>query len=274
MNLQENIRRIRQMMGILTEDEVTPTTPKVINVSGYDLSKVDIPKTPIGQYPISFYYKNDYVKQKTTAILDGGFVYFMVRDSLGQKNIYKVDKAEFETALTEKQNTPEALEVIQGPAESKDKPSKQYKTLEDKIISQGKTLKNNSEIDLTNVPKIDLTTTMQGKTYVFDIWASFCSPCKKKINEILNPLNTELSPSGLTFFYYSVDSDFRQLKEYVDENLSYATHAFDNKGFNSDIFKTYNIQGIPRTYFVDKDGNLYTFPETLQEAKDLILQHL
>lgn len=275
MNLQEQLNRAKQLMGLLTEDEVTATTTsKVINVSGYDLSKVNVTKTPVGQYPISFYYKNDYVKQNTTAILEGGFVYFMVSDSLGQRNIYKVDKAQFETALTEKQNTPEALEVIQGPKDSKDKPSKEYKKLEEKIISQGRTIKNNSEIDLTNIPKIDLTTTMQGKAYVFDIWASFCAPCKKKINEVLNPLNTELSPSGLTFFYYSVDSDVRQLKEYVDENLSYATHAFDNKGFESDIFKTYNIQGIPRTYFVDKEGNLYTFPETLQEAKDLILQHL
>jgi thiol-disulfide isomerase/thioredoxin len=274
MNLQENIHRIKQIMGLLTEDEVIPTTSKVINVSGYDLSKVNVPKIPVGQYPISFHYKTDYVKQKTTAILDDGFVYFMVGDSLGQENIYKVDKGQFEAALTEKQNTPEPLEIIKGPVVSTDKPSKMYKKLKHKIISQSNSIKNNSEIDLTNVPKIELTTTMQGKSYVFDIWASFCAPCRKKINEVLNPLNNELSLSGLTFFYYSVDRDIIQLKEYVEDNLNYATHAFDNKGFESDIFKTYNILGIPRTYFVDKDGNLYTLPETLEKAKDLIIQHL
>lgn len=274
MNLQENIQRIKQMMGLLTEEETPTTTKKVINVSGYDLSKVPNSTPPVGEYPTTYYFNNGWVKQRTTAILDNGFVYFMVMDPLGQKNIYKLDKTQFETSITEKQKTPSPLQVLEGPTDSKDKESKEYKNIKEKIISQSKTLDNKTELDLTNIPKIDLTTTMQGKTYILDIWASFCGPCKKKINEILNPLNSELSSSGLTFFYYSVDTDITQLKEYATENLSYATHAFDNKGFQSDILKTYGIQGIPRTYFVDKEGNMYDLPDTLEEAKTLILQHL
>lgn len=272
MNLQENIQRIRQMMGLLLEEE-TPTTTKVINVSGYDLSKVTITPIPIGQYPRTFNYSNKWVSMKTTAILDNGFVYFMLRDSLMQESIYKLDKAEFEKSLTENLPTPSPLERIEGPENPEDKESKEFKNLKNKISSQSQNLSKNTEVDLSNIPKIDLTV-MQGKPFILDIWATFCGPCKNKINQVLNPLNSELSSSGLTFFYYSVDRDIEQLKEYATQNLSYATHAFDNQGFNSQIIKTYNIQGIPQTYFVDKEGNMYDLPDTLEEAKSLITQHL
>ena len=274
MNLQENINRIKQVMGLITEDTVDPTQPKVINVSGYDLSKVVVPELPIGQYPISFYYKTDYRKQKTTAILKDGFVYFMIKDDLGQDRIFKLDKTQFETSLKDKTNTPNSLEVIEGPIVSDDKPSREFKKLKELINQGNRNLPADAEPDITNVPKIDLTTTMQGKSYILDIWATFCGPCKKKIDEILTPLNNELASSGLTFFFYSVDSDVRRLKEFADDNLSYATHAFDNKVWDSEIFTLYKILSIPKTYFVDKEGNLYTLPQTLQEAKDLILKHL
>ena len=288
MNLQENISRIKSMMGLLTEENVEPTTQKVVNISGYDLSKVVIPQPPIGEYPISFYYKTDSKKLKTTAILNNGFVYFKLTEKLevpaqyelilrtinGHSRIYKLDKTQFETSLKDITNTPNPLEIIEGPMTTSDKPTEKFKKLEE-LIKQGDiNLPEDLEPDLTNTPKIELTTTMQGKSYVLDIWATFCAPCKKKIDEIMTPLNTELSSSGLTFFYYSVDRNVRQLKEFADDKLSYATHAFDNVTGNSEILAKYGITSIPKSYFVDKEGNLYNLPETLQEAKDLILQHL
>ena len=274
MNLQENIQRIKSMMGLLKEENVETTTEKVITVSGYDLSKVVIPQPPIGKYPISFYYKTDYNKVKTTAILNNGFVYFKLTDELGQSSIYKLDKTQFETSLKDMTNTPNHLERIEGPIDRSDKPKRQFRKLEELIKQGDRNLPVDSEPDLTNTPKIELTTIMQGKPYVLDIWATFCAPCRKKIDEIMTPLNTELVSSGLTFFYYSVDSDVRRLKEFADDKLSYATHAFDNKVWDSEIFAKYKIISIPKSYFVDKEGNLYDLPETLQEAKDLILQHL
>jgi thiol-disulfide isomerase/thioredoxin len=276
------------MMGIITEDDTTPTTQKVVNISGYDLSKVVIPQPPIGEYPISFYYKTDSKKLKTTAILNNGFVYFkltekpevpvqyqlILRSIHGTPRIYKLDKTQFETSLKDITNTPNPLEIIEGPMNTSNKPTEKFKKLEE-LIKQGDiNLPKDLEPDLTNTPKIELTTTMQGKSYVLDIWATFCGPCKKKIDEIMTPLNTELASSGLTFFYYSVDSNVRQLKEFADDKLSYATHAFDDKGGYNEILSKYGITSIPKSYFVDKEGNLYDLPETLQEVKDLILQHL
>jgi thiol-disulfide isomerase/thioredoxin len=272
MNLQEQISRIQSMMNLLVEDE--QPEGKVKNISGYDLSKVTIPKMEIGQYPISFYFNNGKTKFKATAILDGGFVYHSFRSQLGDTQIYKHNQSDFEESLKNNTETPSQIETIMGPISYREKPSKKYEKLDSAIKDASKKIKTASQVDVTNIPKIDLTTTMQGKSYVLDFWASFCGPCISKIKTLLNPLNQELSSSGLTFFYYSVDSDTQQLKEYVDSNLSYGVHAFDPTGFESEALKTYGLDGIPRTFFVDKNGNMYKLPSKLQEAKDLITKYL
>ena len=258
---------MKSIMGLIVEEN---ELPKVIDVSGYDLTKVVLPETQIVTYPINFYFENS---SKTTAILHENYVYFFVDNGI-VKNIYKQDKSVFENFLKDKQSMPNPIEVINAPWDSKDKPTEIYKKLS-KLIENAQTTSNkNIKIDLNGVPKIDLVSTMSGQTYIFDIWATFCGPCKKKINEVLTPLQQEFSTSGLSFFYYSVDTDIVKLKEYVEKNINYGTHVFDNRGFQSEIITKYNIQGIPKTFLVDKDGNLFDLPSDITEAKKLVSEKI
>jgi cytochrome c biogenesis protein CcmG, thiol:disulfide interchange protein DsbE len=89
---------------------------------------------------------------------------------------------------------------------------------------------------------------MQGKVWVFNVWASWCTGCREE-----HPVLGEFARSGLAPLYGLNYKDQRSdaiawLKRYGDP---YVVSLIDNDGR---VGIDYGVYGVPETYVIDKQG--------------------
>jgi len=89
---------------------------------------------------------------------------------------------------------------------------------------------------------------MQGKVWLFNVWASWCTSCREE-----HPVLMSLARSGAVPIIGLNYKDKREdgiawLKRFGDP---YALSAFDEKG---SVGIDYGVYGVPETYLIDKKG--------------------
>lgn len=116
---------------------------------------------------------------------------------------------------------------------------------------------------------------LAGKPVVLNFWASWCPPCKSEMPEfeaVYQELGSEVQ-------FMMVDATDGQ-RETVEIAASYvAAQGYTFPVFFDTQFEAsyqYNVQSIPKTYFIDKDGYLVVGAqgaideETLRQGIDMI----
>ena len=93
-----------------------------------------------------------------------------------------------------------------------------------------------------------------GKVVLIDFWASWCAPCRKE-NPNLVRLHKKYSKQGFDILSVSLDNvRSRWIQAIKDDNLYWAGHCSDLNGWNTEIVNMYNIQGIPTSFLIGRDG--------------------
>ena len=113
-----------------------------------------------------------------------------------------------------------------------------------------------AQVEDLNGKKMDFKTSLQpGKIYVISFWATWCVPCKKELNNMV-----DLAPSWKEKFNAEIiavstdDSRAKsKIKSYVTgENWPF-TVVLDQ---NQDLMRSLGIQQIPYTLIVDGNGKI------------------
>jgi len=88
---------------------------------------------------------------------------------------------------------------------------------------------------------------------LIDFWASWCKPCRAE-----NPYNVELyhkyKGKGFQILGVSLDEDKKAWLLAITQDRLPWVHVSDLKGWANDVAKLYDIQQVPFTYLLDKNG--------------------
>lgn len=100
-----------------------------------------------------------------------------------------------------------------------------------------------------------LLSQFRGKITLVDFWASWCGPCRKENPNVVK-LYQKYKDKGFEIFGVSLDEKKENwLAAIAADGLTWK-HGSELRGWNSSFCQLYNVQSIPFTMLLDKDGKI------------------
>ena len=90
-----------------------------------------------------------------------------------------------------------------------------------------------------------------GNVVLINFWASWCGPCREEL-PYLEALQQEYADLGFTILAVNVDEDPSKADILLNDIAVSFPVLFD---VNDDVSKLYDVQAMPTTVIVDRDGN-------------------
>jgi cytochrome c biogenesis protein CcmG/thiol:disulfide interchange protein DsbE len=94
---------------------------------------------------------------------------------------------------------------------------------------------------------------LRGKVVVINIWASWCVPCRDEA-PFLEKIWRQYKDRGVVFIGVDYIDSETAAKAYLKE---FGITYFNGPDIGSEIYQRFRAKGVPETFFVGKDGNIY-----------------
>ncbi len=110
----------------------------------------------------------------------------------------------------------------------------------------------------------------KGKVVLLDIWASWCKDCV-----IGMPVVKELKEKypTVSFVYISLDKNKASWKKGIKRfDIEEGSHYWSSTGWKSDLFKSIDLDWIPRYMILDEQGNIILYKAIKATDKEIIKQ--
>lgn len=97
---------------------------------------------------------------------------------------------------------------------------------------------------------------LKGKYVLVDFWAAWCKPCRMENPNVVRLYN-QYQSKGFEVFSVSLDRKKEDWVKAIEiDGLVWPNHVSDLQYFNSAAAATYQVNAIPATFLLDKDGKI------------------
>lgn len=96
---------------------------------------------------------------------------------------------------------------------------------------------------------------LKGKYVMIDFWAAWCKPCRVENPNVVRLYN-KYKDKGFEIYGVSLDRTKQAWVEAIKEDNLNWKHVSDLRYFDSEAAALYNINAIPATVLLDKEGNI------------------
>lgn len=95
----------------------------------------------------------------------------------------------------------------------------------------------------------------KGKYVLLDFWASWCKPCRMENPNVVKMYN-KYKDKGFEILSISLDQDENAWKKAIEADGLIWNHVSDLNYSQQTLATNYNVQAIPMTYLLDKEGKI------------------
>jgi peroxiredoxin len=96
---------------------------------------------------------------------------------------------------------------------------------------------------------------LRGKYVLVDFWASWCKPCRMENPNVVKMYN-KYKGKGFEVFSVSLDDNKDAWVKAINDDKLLWTHVSDLKKWKASVVASYNIESIPFTVLLDKEGKI------------------
>jgi len=114
---------------------------------------------------------------------------------------------------------------------------------------------------------------MKGKVFLLDFWASWCVPCRFS-NKQLVKLYGKYKEKGFEIVSVSLDDNTKAWKTAMKKDKITWLQVNDDKGWDAPSAAKWQIEAIPTSFLIDKDGNVVAINLEKQDLENKIRELL
>jgi thiol-disulfide isomerase/thioredoxin len=105
------------------------------------------------------------------------------------------------------------------------------------------------------------------RVVLLDFWATWCAPCRASMPKV-EKLHQRFRARGLQVIGVNMEGRSDDVLEYIDDGGYSFLFLFDGGNWRSNIGRAYGVTSIPRSYLIDRHGQIIYagHPESLSEA--------